>query len=155
VVLAGTRDERLALGPKFGATHTVNVRREGGAAALKEILCGKGADVVLECAGTRSSLDLAMDIVGWRGRIACEGVFDTEEMVPIYPYKLLLTKSASLIGINGWILADFAQAVDLITRGLVDVKPLVTHTFPIDEWEHAFSMAVERKSEAVKVQFAF
>jgi L-iditol 2-dehydrogenase len=155
LVLAGTRDERLALGAQFGATHTVNIRREGAIATLREILDGRGADVVLECAGTRSSLELAMEIVGWRGRIAVEGVFEIDEMVPICPHSLLLDRSASLIGINGWITADFAQALDLISRGLVDVKPLITHTFSIDDWEDAFRMVTERKSEALKVEFAF
>ena len=155
VILVGTRDERLALGPALGATHIVNIRKEGATENLKQILRGKGADVVLECAGTRSSLELAMEIAGWRARIAVEGVFDQDEMVPISPYKLLLSRAASLIGINGWLTSDFAYALDLLGRGLVDVKPLITHTFPITEWQAAFAMVTERKSEAIKVEFAF
>lgn len=154
LVLAGTRDERLAHGTRFGATHTVNVRR-GGAKAIQEILGGKGADAVFDCAGTPDSLALAMEVVGWRGRIAVEGLFGIDELVPISPYRLLLVRSASLIGINGWITADFAQALELITRGLLDVEALITHTFPLEEWEQAFTMVTERKSESIKVQFTF
>jgi len=155
LILVGTRDERLALGPALGATHIVNIRKEGATENLKQILRGKGADVVLECAGTRSSLELAMEIAGWRARIAVEGVFDQDEMVPISPYKLLLSRAASLIGINGWLTADFAHALDLLDRGLVNVKPLITHTFPIVEWQAAFTLITEHKSQALKVEFAF
>ena len=49
---------------------------------------------------------------------------------------------------------DFVQALDLIARGLVDVRPLLTHTFRLDEWETAFDMITTRKSEALKVVFA-
>ena len=155
LILVGTRDERLSLGIPFGATHTVNIRREGAAEELKQLLCGKGADVVLECAGTRSSLDLAMDVAGWRARIAVEGVFDQDEIVPISPYKLLLSRAVSLIGVNGWLTADFTDALDLLARGLVNVKPLITHTFPITEWQAAFVMVTEHKREALKVEFTF
>lgn len=154
LVLVGTRDERLAFGERFGATHTVNIKREGALKTLKDILGTKGADVAIECAGNPGALELAMDIIGWRGRIAIEGTFDTEEMVLISPYHLLLARSASLIGINGWVTADFTQALDLLSSGLVDVKPLITHTFPLEEWETAFDMITKRKSEAIKVEFA-
>jgi threonine dehydrogenase-like Zn-dependent dehydrogenase len=60
-----------------------------------------------------------------------------------------------LIGINGWVTADFVRALDLISRGLVDVKAILTHTFGLDDWETAFEMITTRKSEAIKVEFAF
>ena len=154
LVLVGTRDKRLALGERLGATQLVNIKREGALERLKEILSQKGADVIIDCAGTRSALELAMDIVGWRGRIAIEGVNDTQEMVPISPY-FLVAQSISLTGINGWVTADFARALELISSGLVDVKTLITHVFALDEWETAFDMITNRKSKAIKVQFAF
>ena len=154
LVLVGTRDERLTVGERLGATHTINITREGALAGLKDILGGKGADVVAECAGTRSAFELAVDIVGWRGRIAVEGSSDQDLMVPISPSELL-SRSAVLRGICGWVTSDFAQALDLLSSGLVDVKPVVTHTFPLEEWETAFEMITERKSEAIKVEFAF
>lgn len=155
LVLVGTRDERLAFGHAFGATQTINVRKPGAAEELRQALHGRGADVVLECAGARSALELAMDIAGFRARIAVEGVYDVDEMVPISPYKLLLSRAASIIGVNGWLTADFSRALDLLTRGLVDVKPLVTHTFAIEEWQAAFGMVTEHKDQALKVEFAF
>ena len=155
LVLVGTRDERLALGEPLGATHTVNVRHKGALEGLKDILGGKGADVAIQCAGTGSALELAIDIIGWRGRIAVEGANDPEEMVSISPHGLLLARSAILRGICGWVTSDFQLALELMSSGLVDVKPVITHTFPLDEWGTAFDMITERKSEAIKVEFAF
>ncbi len=155
LVLVGTRGERLALGERFGATHTVNIKREGALDMLKDILGEKGADVAIECAGTRSAVELAMNIVGWRGRIALEGCLDAQEMVSISPRSLLQTRSASLFGVCGWVTTDFVQALELISSGLVNVKPLITHSFSLEEWETAFEMITVRKSEAIKVEFVF
>jgi 2-desacetyl-2-hydroxyethyl bacteriochlorophyllide A dehydrogenase len=153
LVLVGTRDERLALGEQFGATHTINVRREGAEEALKAILGDQGAHVAIDCAGTPSALELAWRIIGWRGRIVIEGAHGADETMPIPPLSLLV-RSARVIGVCGWLTSDFARAVELISSGLVDVKPLITHTFRIEEWETAFEMITERKSEAIKVMLA-
>lgn len=153
LILVGTRPQRLALGHPLGATHVVDSRQTDARQQLMQILGKGGADVVIECAGTRSALELAMEIVGWRGRIGLEGVHGGDEQVPITPYRLL-SRSASLLGVSGWTTLDFTEALDLIARGLVDPKPLVTHTFPLEEWEAAFDMVTARKDEAIKVQLA-
>ncbi|MHB9035387.1 MAG: zinc-dependent alcohol dehydrogenase [Armatimonadota bacterium] len=155
LVLVGTRDERLALGKQYGATHTVNIRKEGGREALNDILGSGGADAVIEGAGTQSSMDLAMEIVGWRGRIAVEGIFDVNDKVDFSPYSLLLCRAVSIVGVNGWRTDDFCRALQLLSSGSVDVKPLITHTMPLVKWENAFELITTRKNEAIKVLFTF
>jgi threonine dehydrogenase-like Zn-dependent dehydrogenase len=154
LVLVGTRDERLALGNPLGASHVVNIQHDGARQDLARILEGAGADVVIECAGTRSALELALEIVGWRGRIGLEGVLGRDEVLPISPYRLL-SDSASLVGINGWVTADFAEALDLISTGLVEAGPLISGTFALKQWEVAFDMVTLNKDKVLKVQFAF
>lgn len=153
LVLVGTRDERLAVGERCGATHTINIKRQGTLDTLESILGKKWADVVIECAGSRNALELAMNIVGWRGRIAVEGGLDAQETVDVSPNDFLMTRSATLRGICGWVTADFVQALELISSGLVKVNPLITHAFSLEEWEMAFEMITVRKSEAIKVEF--
>jgi threonine dehydrogenase-like Zn-dependent dehydrogenase len=154
LVLVGTREQRLALADRFGATSRVNIRSGGAQDQLRAILGKGGADVVLDCAGTRSALQLALDIIGPRGRIAIEGVHGIDEMLPISPYYLM-AQAVSLIGVCGWVTADYAQALALVSNRLVDVRSLITHTYPLEEWEAAFDMITEHKDEAIKVQFSF
>ena len=154
LVLVGTRDKRLSLGQMLGATHTVNIRSEGGRDALTEALGERRADVVLVCAGSSSALQLATDIVGWKGRIAVEGVPPSGTHFSFDPANLLNARAVTLIGVNGWVTEEFAEAVYLLSSGLVRAKPLITHEFPLEEWETAFEMVTTRKSEAIKVEFA-
>jgi L-iditol 2-dehydrogenase len=155
LVLVGTRDERLALGNLYGATHTVNIGKENGRESLNDILGSGGSDVVIECAGTRSSMELAMNIVGWRGRIAVEGIFDVSEKIEFSPYNLLLCRAVSIVGVNGWRTDDFRRALQVMSDGLVDVKPLITHRLPLSQWEAAFDLITNRKDESIKVLFEF
>lgn len=155
LALVGTRDERLAFGARLGATHTVNSARPDAVAQLDAILGGKGADAVIVCAGTRTALELAMELVGFRGRIVMEATLGPEETVAVRPSQLLERQGASLLGVNGWVTAEYVRALELLSRGLVDVKPLITHRLPLTEWEAAFDLITRRKSEAIKVEFAF
>jgi L-iditol 2-dehydrogenase len=154
VALVGTRDHRLALGKQhFGATHTVNIHQEGALTALKDdILGGKGADAIVECAGTISAVELALDLVGWHGRIVIEGSVDADERLSLSP-KLLQKHQATLTGIGGWRTSDFQVAFDLLARGLVDAAPLITHRFALEQWEDAFDLATQRHSDALRVAF--
>ena len=152
LVLVGTRDERLALGRSLGATHTVNIREEGARDRLKELLGARGANVAIECAGTMSALEVAMDLTGWRGRVGIEG--GHPDLLPVSS-DYLIERSMTLIGICGWTTPDFVQALQLLSSGRVKVAPLITHTFALDQWEAAFEMITHRKSEAIKVTFNF
>jgi L-idonate 5-dehydrogenase len=49
---------------------------------------------------------------------------------------------------------EFAQAVDLISTRQIDVKPIISHTFPLDRAVEAFEQAGDR-SVACKVQITF
>lgn len=154
LILVGTRDERLALGCQLGATHTVNVTREGAIDHLHELLGGRGADVVLECAGTKSAIELALKLGGMYARIAIEGVMGVDERVEINPHTLLV-KGMHLMGILGWLTTDYVRALEFIEARLIDVRPLITHRFRLDQWENAFEMITRRKSEAIKVEFVW
>lgn len=151
LTLVGTRDARLAMGSKMGATHTLNVTKPDAVDTLKqEILGNRGADVIIECAGTQSAIMLALDIMGRNCRIALEGSLGAGNTFPVSPYDMQRC-SASIIGINGWLTEDFARALEFVAGGAVSVGPLITHRFPLEQWEEAFEMITVRKDECLKV----
>ena len=152
VILVGTRESRLRIGEALGATDAVDIRQQGAVERLQEILNARGAAVVAECAGTPSAFELATELVGWRGRIAVEGVYGVKERVSISPYDLLLSRAASILGICGWVSSDFSLALRLLEQGLVDVKPLITHALPLDRWQEAFGLVTHDKDRALKVE---
>ena len=151
LTLVGTRDTRLAIGSTMGATHTVNITKAGAVERLKkEILEDKGADVVIECAGTQSAIQLALDIMGRNCRIGLEGSLGAGNTFALSGYAMQEC-SAKIIGISGWLSKDFAQALELVASGMVDVRPIITQRLALEQWEEAFEMITGRKDECVKV----
>jgi L-idonate 5-dehydrogenase len=70
-----------------------------------------------------------------------------------FPLPSVVTKEIDVLGSFRFD-EEFALAVDLISRKLVDFSGFVTHTFPIDRAQEAFDLAGDR-TKAMKVQLTF
>ena len=111
---------------------------------------GKGTfDVLYECSGAEADLAGGLAAMRPRGVVLQLGLGGdmTVSMMLITSHELDLRGSFRFHG-------EFATAVRLMQSGLVDVKPLISHTLPMDDAEHAFRIASDR-GQAMKAQIAF
>jgi L-idonate 5-dehydrogenase len=138
----------LALAARAGATATVNLPEDAG--ALDRYREGKGRiDVAFECSGAGAALQAACELVSPRGQVVTVGL-GTD--VPL-PLSLVVTKELNLHGSFRFD-EEFATAADLIDRGRVDLRPLLTDIYPAEEAQAAFERASD-KTRAMKVQLQF
>ena len=93
---------------------------------------------------------LAMQVTGDGGRVCVEATLGSSEELRVAPDDLV-GRALKLIGVRGWSQWDFVRALDSMQLGLVDVRPLITHTLPLAEYRQAFRTAEMRKSEALRV----
>jgi L-iditol 2-dehydrogenase len=106
----------------------------------------RGVDVAFEAAGENAAVETAVATVRRGGRVILSGI----------PADDRTSFSASIARRKGLTIKlvrrmkhTYPRAIRLVERGLVDVKSLVTHRFPLSEYEKAFSTAARR--EGVKV----
>lgn len=69
------------------------------------------------------------------------------------PLNMLVSREIDLRGTFRFH-SEFAQAVDLLNRQVIDVRPVISHTVPFSEAVQAFELAAD-KSQAMKVQLDF
>ena len=150
IILAGTRDERLALGARFGADHVINVRREDPVERVMELTGGVGADVAIECAGTGRSLTAAIDYTRASGRLALVGIYTNEPTVEINPRKIALG-NLTVAGTRAEGDRAVTRAAEILGHADVDLSPLITHTFSLAEIHAAFATSADRLDGAIKV----
>ena len=151
IVLVGTSEDRLRIGRQVGATHTVDASKAGSEERLRDIVGPQGADIVLDCAGNTRAFALAESIIGWNGRIVIEGIYDSDDVIAVDGFRLLLMRSVAILGVNGWNTSEFNEALNLIAAGRIDTKAIVTHAFPLADWEEGFRTSRERVDGAIKV----
>ena len=148
VVVTDVQDATLAVARRMGAIRTLNVTRD--AEAIEAFSADKGTfDVVFECSAAPAAMRSAIRSVRPLGTIVQVGVAGD---LPV-SINLIVSKEIDFKGTHRFH-AEFAEAVRLIDSGAIDVAPIVTDSYPLEEAHEAFKVAADR-SRSVKVQLTF
>ncbi|HET6962350.1 MAG TPA: zinc-binding dehydrogenase [Terriglobia bacterium] len=146
---------RLSLSQRMGATAVINVEQEDPIAAVADLTGGTMADLVVEAVGhEHQALNLCIDLCRRLGRIHYFGV--PPQIVDGIRWRDVMMKNLSFSTSLGPDFArDYPLAMQWIGEGRIDVRPLVTHSFPLSEIQTAFETFSDRKDGACKVLIRF
>ncbi|MEO5669745.1 MAG: L-idonate 5-dehydrogenase [Ramlibacter sp.] len=148
IVVTDMGDYPLRSALKVGANQAINIADEPD--GLRAFTADKGQfDVLLEASGNERALRGAFDALRPRGIIVQIGI-GGEMTLPI---NTIVAKEFDLRGTFRFH-EEFAIAVELLNKGLVDVKPLISATVPYRDAGRAFALAADR-SKAMKVLLDF
>lgn len=148
IVATDLSDFTLSLARKVGADRVINTAVEPD--ALAAYGADKGSfDVLYECTGVAAALAGGIAAMRPRGVILQLGLGGDMTL----PMMAITAKELDLRG-SFRFHAEFAIGVGLMQKGLVDVRPLITHTVGLDQVETAFRLASDR-SQAMKAQIVF
>lgn len=139
-------DNRLEVATRCGADWTGVPTRED---VMESILTKEpeGLDYVFECAGEQETLDQAIELLKPGGTLVMVGIQDTDRV----SFKLDAMRRKELRLQNVRRQNDcMAPAIDLVARGAVDVDPLATHHFQLDETKAAFDLVADYADGVVK-----
>ncbi|MFE6825650.1 zinc-binding dehydrogenase [Streptomyces sp. NPDC057690] len=158
VVAVDLEPGRLAVARSLGADATVHVPGQSAEEVVMEATGGKGADLVVEAAGTDGAREHAMRMVGQHGRLGFFGMPEDYDMR--IPYAHLFVRQAQLITAVGGAqlepgLPSFRTALELIGDGSIRVDDHITHTFDIKNIADAFDLAHNRQDDVVKIALTF
>lgn len=147
-------ESRLAMSKQFGATETVCNASGDPIEAVREILGGELPEIVIECVGHYDqAMDLCIELCAKAGRILCFGV--PPETVTM-SWRDVVIKNLTIHGsMNPDFERDFPLAMRWIGEGRVDVKPLITHRFPLAKIQEAFEVFRDKRDGAQKVLVEF
>lgn len=148
IVVTDLQDYPLEVARSMGATQTLNMQSD--AARFDAFTAGKGHfDLTFECSAAASAIKAAVMATRPQGAIIAVGVAGD---VPV-PLNLIVGKEIAFAGTHRFT-HEYAQAVRLIDRRRIDVRPIITSTFDVAEAAKAFDLAKDRRA-AVKVQLSF
>lgn len=148
VVATDVVDEPLAIARRMGVDETINAAADHGWVARNAV--GKGSfDVMFECSGNERALRDGLEVMRPRGVVVQLGLGGDVSV----PQNLIVAKELSLTG-SFRFHAEFALAVRLINDRRVDLSPIITRAFPMQDAVSAFELAGDRK-RAMKVLIDF
>ncbi len=141
-------DYRLNMARAAGADLTLNPRRDDVVAIVREATDGEGVDVLLEMSGAVTAIDQGFTLLKPGGEAALLGVspgpftFDWNHHI--------IFKGARVYGITGRRLWEtWYQSRGLVRSGAVNLAPLITHRFKLEEYDKAFETMASGQSGKV------
>jgi len=137
VVITDVNPARLQIAARMGASLTVDVRTSSISDAMERLGMQEGFDVGLEMSGNKQALRDMIAAMVHGGHIALLGFLEGETPVELEP---VIFNGLTLKGIYGReIFETWYKMTAMIQSGL-DVTPIITHHFPITEYEEAFAV---------------
>jgi L-iditol 2-dehydrogenase len=130
---------RLDAARAFGATSAIQAHAGGlERAEVRSASNRRGVDVAIEAAGVNDAVETAIDAVRPGGAVVLTGIPGDDRT----SFKASAARRKGLtIRVTRRMKHAYPRAIKLVERGMVDVRSIVTHEYPLDEFQQAFSAA--------------
>jgi L-iditol 2-dehydrogenase len=142
VIAVDLENYRLELAQKYGANVVINSQKEDVIKSVRK-LTKHGSDFVIEAAGSLAVVEQTPFLVRKAGKVALigesKGYLNLEDADEATFFTLYISP------------VEYPAAVELIARGLVDVKGLITHRFRLNEFEQALQTMNNPDEKPLKV----
>lgn len=136
VVVTDVNDYRLDLARRMGASRAINVKRESLDVTMASLGMQEGFDVGLEMSGNPSALRELLRTMHHGGSVALLGIPPGETAID---WDQVIFKGLTLKGIYGREMFEtWYKMASLLQSGLT-LDPVITHHFPVQEYERAFA----------------
>ena len=151
VVVSDISDFRLQKAKQLGADAVHNPKQISLEDFLKEWYGERSSgwglvDVVVDAAGARTALECALDVTRYGARVSVVALHKTSILFnPLF----FITKELKFRGSIGYD-KEFEQVIGFMASGKADLKPTITHRFPLAEIDTALNTAV-KQDEALKI----
>jgi threonine 3-dehydrogenase len=148
VIAVEPNEFRLGLAKQMGADLLVDPGKEDPVEAVLVATDGHGAEVVLEMSGVPKVIDQGTRMLARGGRMSLLGL--PTEPVPLDLTDQVIFKEARLVGVTGReLFRTWQQMTTLLATGMVDVAPVITHRFGLEQFEEAFEVMASGRSGKV------
>lgn len=148
VIAIGHSPARLAVAKELGAIQVVNAKEQDTLTTVRELTHGFGADVVIECAGTKSTWETSVEVVRQGGRVLWFGGLPGGTKIEVDAGRVHYGE-IDLLNMHGGTAVEAREAFDLIVSGTVKAAPLLNGEVPLEQVELALKRMIA--GEVVKM----
>jgi L-iditol 2-dehydrogenase len=155
IIISDVMKNRLEVAKAMGADRVVCTTEEDLANVVREATNGRGADVVVETVGsaTAKTVYQAVELTRPRGTIIIMGT--NAENRAEFPVTTFKEKEMTMIGSRGIPFDALERALMLLGQERVNLKPVITHRFPLEKIHEAMRIAEHEKDKALKILVKF
>src|SRR6202790_1324127 len=148
IIAGDLSDFRLNFAKRLGADHSLNIGKTSKAERLqfvRDLTHGRGADMVIECAGVPEAVPEALEMLRIGGLLVEAGNFSDLGEISLSPHRHLCAKNARILGVGGEEPAAYGPSMRQMARYMkhYPLREFVTHRFGLRDVDAAMAKAIE------------
>jgi alcohol dehydrogenase len=142
---------RAQMAKRMGADVVLNFKEMDVITEIKRLTDGKGVDVAIEALGTQATFENALRALRAGGTLSSLGVYSGKLSVPLEPFAAGLGDHKIVTTLCPGGKERMRRLMELVRHGRLDLTPLLTHTFSLDDITEAYKVFGERLEGVIKV----
>jgi threonine dehydrogenase-like Zn-dependent dehydrogenase len=143
--------ERLEMARRLGADHVVDFSRADPVDEIMRLTDGRGVDVAIEALGTQATFEAALRVLRPGGTLSSLGVYSGDLKIPLGPFAAGLGDHTIVTTLCPGGKERMRRLMTAIESGRVDLSPMVTHRFKLDDIETAYDLFSHQRDGVLKV----
>ena len=157
IIAADLSDFRLNFAKRLGADQVINAGKTSRAERLqmvKDLTHGRGADMVIECAGVPQAVPEGLEMLRVSGLLVEAGNFSDLGEIMLSPHRHLCAKNARILGVGGEEPAAYGPSMRQMARYMkhYPLREFVTHRFGLRDVGAAMQKSMEAESMKVVLE---
>lgn len=151
IIVVDGVDERLAIARQMGADVTLDYRKDDVVAEILKITAGRGVDAAIEALGLQSTFEAALRVLKPGGTLSSLGVYSTDLKIPLDAFYAGLGDHKIVTSLCPGGKERMRRLMDVIAAGRIDLKPMVTHQFALEQIPQAYELFSQQQDGVLKV----
>ena len=151
IIAVDMLDRRLGVSRDLGADIVINARAEDPVATIKEITKGRGVDVAIEALGTQATFEAALRVIRPGGTLSSLGVYSGNLSLPLDAFAAGLGDHKVVTTLCPGGKERMRRLMNTLASTRLDLRPLVTHRFPLDRIVEAYELFANQRDGVLKV----
>ncbi|WP_114394738.1 NAD(P)-dependent alcohol dehydrogenase [Oleisolibacter albus] len=144
-------DARLEVSRQMGADHVININKLDPVDEIMRLTDGRGVDVAIEALGRQATFEAALRVLRPGGTLSSLGVYSDDLRLPLGPFLAGLGDHKIITTLCPGGKERMRRLMNVIASGRVDLKPLVTHRYKLDDIEAAYELFAHQRDGVLKV----
>jgi alcohol dehydrogenase len=142
---------RAAMAKRMGADVVIDHTQMDAVEEIRRLTNGKGVDVAIEALGTQATFESALRSLRAGGTLSSLGVYSGKLSVPLEPFAAGLGDHKIVTTLCPGGKERMRRLMELVRHGRLDLRPLLTHTFSLDQIVDAYELFGQKRNGVIKV----
>lgn len=151
IIGVDTLRSRMNVARQLGADHVIDFKEGDPVEQIMTLTDGRGVDVAIEALGTQGTFESALRVLRPGGTLSSLGVYSSDLTIPLGAFSAGLGDNRIVTTLCPGGKERMRRLMEVCGSGRIDLKPLVTHRFKLDDIEEAYDLFANQRDGVLKV----